>query len=37
MEVASGVFGIKAIMLELNPGKIQLEVKNSKTALHTST
>jgi hypothetical protein len=33
MEEASGVLGIKAMMFELKPGKIQLEVKNSNTAL----
>jgi hypothetical protein len=36
MEEASGNLGSKAIILELKPGRIQLEVKNSNTALITS-
>jgi hypothetical protein len=36
IEVAFETFGRRAMMLALKPGKIQLVVKNSKTALKTS-
>jgi hypothetical protein len=35
IDEAFGTFGRSAIILDLYPGKIQLEVKNSKTALIT--